>query len=106
MLNPDEIHERLRLAGEEWADKDAAANSLEETKPVVLAELTNQAAGSSAAEKKSVALAEPAYKLHLTSMVAARKEANRAKVRYDTGKIWAELKRTQESTKRAEMTQR
>jgi hypothetical protein len=102
LLNPDEIHERLRLAGEEWADKDAAANALEEMKHTILAEFTNQAVGSSAAEKKSLALAEPAYKLHLTSMVAARKEANRAKVRYDTGKIWAELKRTQESTRRAE----
>lgn len=106
MLNPDEIHERLRLAGEEWADKDAAANSLEETKPVVLAELTNQAQGSSAAEKKSMALAEPAFKLHLTSMVVARKEANRARVRYDIAKIWADLVRTRETTKRAEMTQR
>lgn len=105
-FNPDEIYERLRLAGEEWADKDAAANALEETKPSLLAELANQASGSSEAAKKNAALAEPAYKLHLTNMVAARKEANRAKVRYDTGRIWAELKRTQESTKRAEMSQK
>lgn len=94
------------MAGEEWSDKDAAANALEETKGSVLAELTNQAEGSSEAQKKSLALADPAFKLHLTRMVDARKEANRAKVRYETGKIWAELVRTRESTKRAEMSQR
>lgn len=105
-FNPDEILERLRLAGEEWADKDAAASALEETKGSVLAELSNTAAGSSEAAKKNQALADPAYKLHLMNMVAARKEANRAKVRYDTGRIWAELKRTAESTKREEMRQR
>lgn len=106
LINPDEILERLRLAGEEWADKDAAANALEETKPSVLAELTNQADGSSEAQKKSLALADPSFKLHLAKMVDARKEANRSKVRYETGKIWAELVRTRESTKRAEMNNR
>ena len=105
-FNPDEIHERLRLAGEEWAEKDAAANALEETKPTLLAELANQAVAGSEAAKKNLALSDSAYRLHLTNMVSARKEANRAKVRYETGKIWAELKRTQESTKRAEMNQR
>lgn len=104
-IDPDEIYERLRLAGEEWADKDAAANALEETKATLLAELANQADASSEAAKKNIALADPVYKLHLTNMVTARKEANRAKVRYETGRIWAELKRTQESTKRAEMMQ-
>lgn len=106
MLNPDEIYERLRLAGEEWSDKDAAANALEEAKKTILAEITMNTAGSSEKQKEQIALADYRYKNHLELMVAARKEANKAKVRYDTGKIWAELKRTQESTKRAEMTQR
>jgi hypothetical protein len=106
MINPDEILERLRLAGEEWADKDAAANALEETKNSVLAELANSAAGSSEAQKKSVALADPSFRLHIARMVDARKEANRSKVRYETGKIWAELVRTRESTKREELRQR
>lgn len=106
MINPDEILERLRLAGEEWADADAAANALEETKKPVLSELLLQADGGTVAEREARANANPAYKLHLTNMVNARKEANRAKVKYETGKIWAELVRTKESTKRAEMTQR
>lgn len=101
MINPDEILERLRIAGEEWADKDAAANALEETKKSVLAELMNGFSGPKT-ERESRALADATFRLHLTNMVNARKEANRARVRYETGKIWAELVRTRESTRRAE----
>lgn len=105
-LNPDEIHERLRLAGEEWADKDAAAAMLEETKKTLIAELSLKSAAGTVAQRELEALADPAYRLHVTNMVSARKEANRAKVRYDTGRVWAELRRSQESTKREEMRQR
>lgn len=106
MINPDEILERLRIAGEEWADKDAAANALEETKKSVLSELLLQADGGTVAEREARAQANPGFRLHLINMVNARKEANRARVRYETGRIWAELVRTKESTKRAEMNQR
>lgn len=106
MINPDEILERLRIAGEEWCDRDAAANVLEETKKSVLAELLLQAEAGTVAEREARALSNPTFKLHLANMVTARKEANRARVRYDTGRIWAELVRTRESSKRAEMSQR
>lgn len=101
-LDPNEIAERMRLAGEEWADLDAAANMLEESRKSVLAELTNQSEGSMAA-RESEALANPAYRLHITNMVTARKDANRARVKYDTARAWVELVRTSEATKRAEM---
>jgi hypothetical protein len=102
-FDPDKIRERLAQVGEEWADKDAAANLLEETKNSLLAELMNTANATSEAERKRIAQADPAFKLHLANMVSARKEANRARVRYETGKMWAELRRSQESTKREEM---
>jgi hypothetical protein len=102
-FNPTEIAERMRLAGEEWSDLDAAANMLEESRKSVLAELINQSKGGSIAAKESEALANPAYKLHITNMVNARREANRARVKYDTARAWVELVRTSEATKRAEM---
>lgn len=104
-FNPEEIYERLRMAGEDWVDKDAAANLLEETKKTVLAELMGGFQGSSA-ERERNALADSAYRLHLTKMNAARKEANRAKVKYDSMKVLAEMRRTQESTRRHEMGMR
>lgn len=101
-FDPREITERLRLAGENWADREAAASLLEETRKTVLAELMNQLEGS-VASRESVALADPSYRLHLVNMVTARKEANRAKVNFDSAKAWIELTRTAESSRRAEM---
>ena len=102
---PEAIYRQLLQAGEEWTDKEAAAELLEETRKTVLAELMAKAGGSTA-ERERVALADPAFKLHVTNMVAARKEANRARVRYDSAKVLAELRRTQESTRRIEAYQR
>jgi hypothetical protein len=105
-FDPDRIRARLVEVGEDWADKDAAATLLEETKKTVLAELMLKADGSSAAAKEMNALADPVYRLHVTNMVTARREANKAKIRWETGKTWAELRRSAESTKRAEMNLR
>lgn len=102
-FDPDKIRERLAEVGEDWADKDAAANLLEETKKTLLAELMLSADASTKADREMKALADPAYKLHITNMVVARKEANKARVRFETGKMWAELRRSQESTRREEM---
>lgn len=104
-FDPEATYRVLLQAGEDWADKQAAADVLEETKKTVLAELMNGLDGS-AAERERRALADAAYRLHLTKMNAARKEANRARVKYDSAKVLAEMRRTQESTRRMEAYQR
>lgn len=104
-FSPEGIYRSLLEAGEAWTDAEAAADLLEETKKTVLAELMQGYQGSTA-ERERNALADPEYKLHLTKMSAARKEANRARVRYDAAKVLAELRRTQESTRRIEAYQR
>lgn len=101
MLDPDKIYAKLIESGEEWADKDSAANLLEETKKTVLAKIMFTLDGSQAA-REMVALATDDYERHLRSMIDARREANKAKVRYDAIKTLAELRRSQESTRRAE----
>lgn len=104
-FDPEAIFQKLLEAGESWADKEAAAEVLEETKKTVLAEIMGGFQGSTA-ERERNALADGAYKHHLKTMTAARKEANRARVRYDSMKVLAELRRTQESTRRAEASLR
>jgi hypothetical protein len=101
-FDPDRIYANIIAAGDEWADKEAAADLLEETKKTVLAELVNKGEGSVSAREYE-AFASPVYKLHLTNMVIARKEANKARMRYDAVKVLAEMRRSQESTRRAEM---
>ena len=103
MINPNEIQEKLRLAGEEWAHADAKASLLEETKKTLKAKLMLKATGSSVAKCEIEAEASEEYETHIKGMVAAREEALIAKVCYDSLKTKAELMRTMESTRRAEM---
>ena len=105
-FSPESIYRQLLQAGEEWADKEAAAEILEESKKTLLAELMGSVSADSKAERERIALADPAYKLHVTNMVTARKAANAARVRYDSARVLAELRRTQESTRRIEAYQR
>lgn len=105
-FDPEQMYQRIVKAGEEWADAEAAAELLEETKKSVLAKLMSESDGTSAAAKEMYALADPKYREFVSGMVTARKTANKARVRYDSARVLAELRRSQESTKRAEMTMR
>lgn len=102
-MDADQIYQAMTDAGDAWADANAAADLLEETKKSVLAKLMLESAAASAAAKEMYALADPNYTAHVEGMVRARKAANKARVRYDSAKVLAELRRSQESTKRAEM---
>lgn len=105
-LDSDRAYDALVKSGEDWADKDAAASLLEETKKTVLAKLKNEAGLKSDAANETVALATDDYRAHLEYMVEARRVANKARVRYDSAKTLAEMRRSEESTRRAEMTMR
>jgi hypothetical protein len=104
-FDSDRTYEALVKAGEDWADKQAAADLLEETRKSVLAKLINEAEGSVNAREYK-ALADQEYRDFVAGMVTARKAANKARVRYDSAKILAEMRRSEESTRRAEMTLR
>lgn len=105
-FDPEKFYHSVVEAGNDWSDKNAAADLLEESKKSVLAELMNQFQATSNAAKEMGALADPVYRLHITNMVTARRESNKARVKYDAMKMLAELRRSQESTRRAEMNLR
>lgn len=105
-MDADAIYNSLVKAGEEWSDLDAAASLLEETRKSVLAKLMNECQAASIGAKEMIALADEEYRAHVATMVTARKVANRARVRYDSAKVLAELRRSEESTRRAEMSLR
>lgn len=102
-FNPEAIAAAVNRAGEQWADAQAAADLLEETRKSVLAKLSLEAAGGSVAAREMIALASQEYQDFLAGMVKARQAANKAKVRYSSAQVFAELRRSEESTKRAEM---
>lgn len=103
--HPDVLRQRLVDLGEDWADKDAAASLLEETRKTLLAQLAAgvRASVKSQAEAENYALAHYDYNGHVEAMVEARRVANRAKVNYDAAKVWVEMARTAEATRRTEM---
>jgi hypothetical protein len=105
-MDAEKIYNNLVKAGEEWSDAEAAASLLEETRKSVLARLMNESSVASLGGKEMMALADPVYTSFVEGMVNARKAANKARVRYDSAKILAELRRSEESTRRAEMSLR
>src|SRR6266481_9538338 len=105
-MDANEIFEKLEQAGQDWADKNSAADILEETKYTILSECMAQYPEDSNAAAETKARADKKFKEHLSVMVAARKAANKAKVHYESIKTWIELHRTAEATERAKMNLR
>ena len=105
MLDPEKIFHEVSTAGEAWANLKAAYELLDDVTKSVLADITaNFMDGKmSRAEAEMRALASGDYKTHLASVSAARKEWLRAQVKYDSLKLLADLRRSQESSRRAEM---
>lgn len=100
-LNPTEVYKQLVKEGELWADAQHAAELLEETKRSLLSQLSTESNETSAAAKEAFSTRHPDYRKHLEAMVGARRAANKAKVRYDSMKILAELRRTEAANERA-----
>ncbi|KAK3258450.1 hypothetical protein CYMTET_32505 [Cymbomonas tetramitiformis] len=103
---PDALYHQIVEFGMNWSDRLAEAEYLEERKKVVVAQLIVRlmANGStSRALAETQALASDDYQEHIQRMTEARRIANRARVQYDALKQKAQLVRTYEATRRAEM---
>jgi hypothetical protein len=57
----------------------------------------------SVSKAELLAESDDRYIEHVTKMVDARKDANIAKVRYDTARTWTDLMRTEAANRRVEM---
>jgi hypothetical protein len=102
-MDANELYHKLTQAGDDWADKQAAYNVLDDTKNAVLAQLTLKSEAPSVAAREIEAKASKEYTEHVKKTQDAMKAALKAKVNYESIKIWIELKRSEEATRRAEM---
>ena len=102
-MDADKLFHKLTLAGDDWADKQAAYNILEDTKNAVLAKLMTKSQATSVAAKEIEAKASDEFTAHVKATQEAMKAALKAKVNYESIKIWIDLKRSEEATRRAEM---
>lgn len=106
MLDPDRIYHEVTKAGEEWADKKAAYEALDDCTKTIFAEITSDFLPPTCATKSEAelrALASKGYKEHLGTKAAARKSWLLAEIKYKGLIMLAELRRTEESTRRQEM---
>lgn len=105
MLDADAIFQKIMPAGEDWADKKAAFCALDDLTATVKADLTTDfyTSCSSKAEASERALATSRYKEHIASVAGARRAWLLAEVKYKNLQLLAELRRSEESTRRAEM---
>lgn len=100
-MNANDLYEKLVECGEDWADKQAAANILEDTKSTVLARLMMSVMATSVAAKEMEAKASAAYELHIINTANANKSALIAKIKYESVRTWVDLKRTEAANERA-----
>jgi len=98
---PTSIYERLVKLGTDWAEKNAIAELAEENKKTLLSQLSYKSNESSVAARESWAMRHEDYLDHIQWMIEARREANKAKVAYDSAKVWFEAWRTVEANERA-----
>lgn len=107
-FDPHQLAEQMLNHGATWAEQNAAADLLEETRKTLRSQLATKFIPEvgSAVKAEMMAEASQEYIEHIRSMVEARRKANTARVQYDSDRAFIDLIRSQESTKRAEMAMR
>jgi hypothetical protein len=101
--DPRPLTDRLIEAGESWADLNAAATALENSIETVLAQILVDHFDQPEWKARALAKSDKRYWNILADAVEARQRANKARVRYDSGKAYVELARSAEATRRQEM---
>jgi len=105
LIDSDRMYAKLLSAGNDYADKKAAYNALDAVTKSVLADKTQDylPASSSRAEAEMRALSSREYRDHLANVADAHKAYLRAEVLYRGLQTLIELRRSEESTRRAEI---
>lgn len=107
-INPNSIADTLERLGEDYADKNGAANLLEEMKSTLFAKLARAhiADGCAIGKAEILAKSDNTYEGHIRAMCEARTEADKAKARLESYRARIDVWRTRQATERAAMTVR
>lgn len=97
------LAERYRTTAKEWAEAEAGASLLEETKSAVLAQLSLAAPATSITGADRLAKAGPEWRAHLVTMVEARRVANLKKVQLKYIEMLFYTRQGADADRRAEM---
>ncbi len=75
--------EQFAKAGREWAEKESAASLLEDSKSAVMAQRQSMLGDISVNKAEQIVRASPEWMEYVEKTVAARREANLAKVQME-----------------------
>lgn len=95
--------EQYRIAGEDWADKEAAAQILEDSKSAIMAQWQTELGDIPVNRAEQTVKASTRWYNHLEKIVEARKVANIAKIQLETIRMKAWEHNNQEANTRTEM---
>jgi len=97
-----DIAELFRIAGEEWAEADAAYYLLENTRTSLRSEITLRQTGIPNNRAEHIASASPEYRDHVKKAADAKRHANRLRVRMDYLKMRYGLWNSADANQRTE----
>lgn len=100
------MSQKLYEDSKDWADKNGAADLYEETRRTLRAQIAVKFLTEAGSVSKAELLAEAdeVYISHIKAMVEARRIANIARAQVDANRAFIDLVRSQESSRRAEMS--
>jgi hypothetical protein len=104
-IDPDEVFHRICNAGQEWVELNAKAKLLEDCEKSELSQVVQEyieKGSKSMAAAESEARADQRTIDYICRKTNARKEADEAKVKYESAKTWWEAQRTVAATMRQE----
>src|SRR3954471_21590524 len=95
--------EKFRLAGEDWADKEAAAQILEDLKSATMAQWQTELGDIPVNRAEQIVKGSAKWIKYITDTVEARRVANRAKVYKEYVKMKAMEQHAMEANQRTEL---
>jgi hypothetical protein len=108
-MTANEIPKRERLlssiyyeVGTRWVELDAAARALEENKSAVLAQRKINLGNIPKSHAEDIAKADPEWLKYLESMINARTEANKERIKLETIRMRHAEQQSKEATARHE----
>jgi len=99
-LNPDVLYNQFLEFGDDYADKKAAYDLLDDMQKPVLCKLMLESFEKTSAAKETEARAHTDYIAHVKSKSEAGGVMLKAKARLEGMKMWFEMKRSIEATNR------
>lgn len=99
---PSKLNRFLELS-EQYAEARAELSNLENIKHTVLAMSAKESGESSVAAQQREAYASPAYAQWCRDAYAAVKKCEWVRLRLEAARLWFEMARSEESTRREEM---